>query len=298
MADIPESPSAGAAGTTPSPPAPGDDASPPAPSPNGAAFSAGAGPFTTRAGADKDADDDYRGLFAPPAERPDMTTGGVLSQTWRVMNQNFALYIGLALIPMIPSLYGDITNDLVHRRVMTLLTSFFTTILQAAAAYAVYRTMSGETATIGEALSKSMKRFFPLLGASIAIGIATTIGFILFVLPGLIFTCVYFVAIPACVVEHKGPLDSLQRSANLTAHYRWTVFFLLVAVFIITFAVALVMKPHRGVYFPSNGTIFMNLLYHLSLLFPKAFQSVMTAVVYFTLRGVKEGTSVEHLATV
>ncbi|MCC8165542.1 MAG: hypothetical protein LIQ31_05195 [Planctomycetes bacterium] len=239
---------------------------------------------------------DYANLLAPPSTRPDFTTGWVLSRTWKTFMNAPALYIGLALIPAIPSYFGSIVDETVAEIALSLVESCFSLFIQAAVAYAVYRSMCGESSTAGESLAKGLKRFFPVLIASIIVGGLTAVGYILLVIPGLILTCIFIVTIPVCVVEQSGPLDSLQRSSVLTKEYRWSIFFLLAFIVAVTTGLSLAVTPI--VLFIPNSGLYTELIVHIVLLIPIALKSVMTAVIYYTLREVKEGVSVENLANV
>src|SRR5690606_382269 len=44
------------------------------------------------------------------------------------------------------------------------------------------------------------------------------------VVPAVVLACVLFVSIPAAVVEERGPLEAMQRSADLTRGHRLTLF--------------------------------------------------------------------------
>ncbi len=242
------------------------------------------------------ADGDDAAMAAPATATPTFTTGRVLLRTWRVMMSNPLLYLCLAFVPLIPTIISDSVNRTMTRAVELSVGSCLSLLLQAAIAYAVYRSLCGERATIWEALAKGLKRFFPLLGTLLVVEGLTIVGLILLVIPGIVFVCISIVTIPACVVEHRGPLDSLQRSSVLTRHHRWTIFILLAVVFAVSFAINYAMIPLRR--FPSLAVVYMPFLLRLPLIIPAAFNSVMVAVIYYTLREVKEGVAAENLADV
>ncbi len=280
MEENPQNPNAGDAAGTPPPLPPANDGP--------YTFSADSGPAAAAG--------QFSGTITPPATEQRLRAGDVFGRTWSIMMKNAGLYLGLALIPAIPSILGDLMSESIVGSLMSIVSSCLGFILQAAIAYAVYRSLSGESTTAGEAFSKGMKRFLPVLGASILIGIMAGIGYMLLVVPGLIITCIFIVSVPACAVEHTGAIDSLRRSAILTKGNRWTIFVLLLALYAIIAIISLVLVT--VLMSLTESGILLILLINAIVLFPTAFQSVMTAVIYYTLREVKEGVSVESLANV
>ena len=61
-----------------------------------------------------------------------------------------------------------------------------------------------------------------LLGAVVG-AIGEMLGFLLLVVPGFILGFAWAVFTPVLVLERKGPIGSLRRSANLTRSHRWTI---------------------------------------------------------------------------
>jgi len=227
----------------------------------------------------------------------EFSVGSVISRSFSTLFKNPILFFGLAILAGIPGILMEMfASDSPGGRVlMSLLGTFFGIIFQGAVAYGVYRSLRGEGAGMGDALARGMARFLPLLGISIIMGFGIGIGVILLIIPGLILSCIWAVTVPACVVEHLGVTASLSRSSELTKGYRWKVFGLLVCIFVIAFAL-------------SFGAVFIfTLMSNPSLvvigagivaIIPAAFQNVMIATIYYDLRAVKEGVTVDSLANV
>ena len=85
----------------------------------------------------------------------------------------------------------------------------------------------------------------PLIGVGILAGIAIGIGFLLFVIPGLILLTIWAVIAPVIVVERSGVMDSFGRSRELVGNNGWQVFGVIFVVFVIT-AVASVLLGAIG----------------------------------------------------
>lgn len=94
--------------------------------------------------------------------------------------------------------------------------------------------------SIGELFSAVAPVALPLIGLAIVAGIAITIGFILFIIPGLILLTIWAVAGPVMVIEHPGVFRALGRSRELVRSYGWQVFGTILLVFLIDIAINIV----------------------------------------------------------
>lgn len=229
---------------------------------------------------------------------PRFDVGSVLRLTFSCLGKNFGLFIGLAIIAALPSLVLENSfEDSPGRKLLfQLVGGFFTTVFEGAIAYGVFRTLRGERVGLGESLSRGLSRLFPLIVASFIINIGTAIGTLLLIVPGIILACMWSVTIPACVVENLGPLDSLQRSANLTDGYRWSIFGLML---LYIFAV-LVIVFGAGFFFLllTNDPVSAKLGAGILGILPTAVYTIMLAAVYYQLRSVTEGVAIDKLTSV
>ncbi len=114
-------------------------------------------------------------------------------------------------------------------------------------------------------------------------------------------SCILAVTIPACVVERKGPIESLKRSFELTKGHRLQIFVLYLIVGVITGIVTAIFVLLFGIFaaiFGTAGIVIAALLLAIILAVPQAFNSVMTTVIYSDLRQAKEGVALDSLANV
>lgn len=156
------------------------------------------------------------------------------------------------------------------------------------------RHINAAPAGIGVAFGRAIRAYPWLLLVDLGAALCTVLGTALFIIPGLICMTMFYVAIPCCILENRGPSDSLNRSIELTRGHRWKIL---------------------GVYFLTalGGGVFYAGLVPLSRLagplVTTALQSVVTAayLVFTTaicvacfaaLKDAKEGASVNRLATV
>jgi hypothetical protein len=82
----------------------------------------------------------------------------------------------------------------------------------------------GQRATFGECIGATWPVVLPLIGLVIVMAIAVGLGFVLFLVPGIMLYVMWSVASPALVAERTGVFEALGRSRELTRGTRWKVF--------------------------------------------------------------------------
>jgi hypothetical protein len=143
-----------------------------------------------------------------------------------------------------------------------------------------------------ESLKKALAHAVPLLALSLMIAVATLVGLVMLVIPGLIVRTISFASIPACLAEGRGPLQSWSRSAALTKGCRWQLFGVALLLFIISMIVSTVLAIG-----PDSEMMYLVLTHLWTSLF-SAYQGAVTAVAYHRLRTLKEGAETDHVAAV
>ncbi|HLN11337.1 MAG TPA: hypothetical protein VK281_20605, partial [Xanthobacteraceae bacterium] len=165
-------------------------------------------------------------------------------------------------------------------------------LVQAAMLYGAFQDMRGREVRLGESLGVALRRFFPVLGLAICFVLAIAVGFVLLIVPALMFAAMFFVAAPVCVVERLGPLASMTRSRDLTRGHRWKVFGVLVLLTIVNIVVAIVLKlglvALAGPLLTVTGLLIWGALYG-------AYSALVAVVSYHDLRVAKEGIDTEQI---
>ena len=229
---------------------------------------------------------------------PQFNVGSVLSRTVSTLMKNPAVFFGLALAAAIPSAIMEIMLPPSQGTsvIMSMIDLMLNLAVQGAMAYAVYQVLRGGTASIGEAVSRGTAQVGVLLLSALLMGLGISIGMVLLIVPGVILYCVWVVTIPACVVEKLGPVASMKRSAELTKGHRMPIFGLLLVLTLIGFAIAALF----GIVFAPllNNPIAIILIVSAVLVIPQAFSNVMITIIYYDLRTMKEGVSLDKLANV
>jgi hypothetical protein len=81
-----------------------------------------------------------------------------------------------------------------------------------------------------------------VVGLTIVIGLGVGVGFLLLVIPGIIFTMMWSLAVPVTVLEDRGIMDSISRSAELTQGSRWRIFVVWIMFIVLSFAIAFLIE--------------------------------------------------------
>jgi hypothetical protein len=180
-----------------------------------------------------------------------LDVGQVLSRTFAMYRDQFALLIGAALILFVPV---GLINGLFYSEGGFLL-SLLAGALSIVATF-WYQGMVVEAArdildgrrdqTIGGLFSSASPVLAPLIGAGILAGIGIAIGFVLLIIPGLFLLTIWSVLVPVIVLERTGVFDSFGRSRELVKGNGWQVFGVLVVLFLIILVIRLVLSVIIG----------------------------------------------------
>jgi hypothetical protein len=168
------------------------------------------------------------------------------------------------------------------------------TLSQAAITYGTYLDLAGKKATFGDCLGRGLAMLPRVIGAAFLASIALAIGFVLLFVPFVILLLMWWVFVPAIVVEGVGVFESFGRSRSLTSGHRWGILGLLILVAILQWVVVFVV----GFIGAMLGTVAAEILNLIVALGFTAFASTLAAVGYYTLRAEKEGVAIGDISRV
>ena len=155
--------------------------------------------------------------------------------------------------------------------------------------------MSGEKAQIGSWVRFGLSRFWPIIGAAILITLGAGIGFALLIIPGVILGLMWSAALSVCVIERRGPIKCLGRSAFLTKGHRWALLGLFILVAIVALIVYAVLF---GVLFATRSPAAIAIGLLVVTVAGTTLGALLQASIYRNLRLAKEGIGTGQVAAV
>jgi hypothetical protein len=182
--------------------------------------------------------------------------------------------------------------------VLTILVMILVNALtQAAIIYGTFQDLRGQKAGIGDCISRGLSSIIPVIVGSILLSIGIMIGFMLLIIPGIILALMWWVYVPAIVVERKGIIEAFGRSRELTRGRRWHILGLLVVLVILMIVVSVVVN-FLVVLIAMQGGFAADIVSYVFNALLTAFISVLVAVGYYYLRAEKEGVDVNEIARI
>ncbi|MGD8453827.1 MAG: hypothetical protein PVJ57_18590 [Phycisphaerae bacterium] len=110
-------------------------------------------------------------------------------------------------MPVVPMLLG-----LLGTMIFTLIVL---PLAQAALMHSISGAILGERMSAGTAFQRAAGRLFPLLGTQFLVGIVLLLGYVLLIVPGIIFTMWFLIVAPVVVLERMSGAGAMSRSKEL-----------------------------------------------------------------------------------
>ena len=151
-----------------------------------------------------------------------------------------------------------------------------------------------------DCFSRGIQTMFPVIGVAFVSGIILILGFIALIIPGFIFLTMFWVVVPAAVVEGRGVGASLSRSRQLTYGHRWAIFgiFILFGVAQAFFQGITQVLLRPSFMTQTSDLIPMLIGDWLVTAFFAALAAVTVGVGYYLLRSEKDGADIRSIAAV
>jgi hypothetical protein len=242
-----------------------------------------------------------------------MTTGGLLDRAFRLYGANFSLILGITAAAYVP-LYGVMLlmkaggvgspgrgiAALVSEAVFIILwAGLALPIATGAGTYAISERYLGNDVTIGQALSRVLKSLWTLSVAQLAAALWVFIGFVLLVVPGILWSLSYSLVVPAVLIEDQKAAAGLRRSWELVKGNRGKVFAVLVVVsalqWLLGFGVGNLSKLVLDVE-SSSGSFLRSALKDVTTIFLTPLGIIADILLYYDFRIRKEGFDLEMLS--
>jgi hypothetical protein len=166
-----------------------------------------------------------------------LTAGEVIGRAFRIYREQFVTLFGAALIIFLLELVAAWAFWILAGLVSLILGVFY----QGMVVGLVRDVQDGRRdSSMGELFSAVTPVALRLLVVAILFGLGVAIGFILLIVPGLILLTIWAVVAPVTVIERPGIFAAFGRSRELVRGHGWTVFGVIVLIFLISVGVSLV----------------------------------------------------------
>lgn len=241
----------------------------------------------------------------PGAETDRLRIGGVFSRSTGVLSRHLPLFVLVSLAAQLPNVLLTLRGTADARpssmeeiakvaAFAVLLIVVLMPITQTVIYHAAFQDMRGRPIRLNESIAIGLRRFLPVFGAIICVGLLVMVGLCFFIVPGIVLLAMCAVAVPTCVVERLGPIASIGRSATLTKGNRWRI----LGVFLVVFVVGLVAGGINNLIQVTVGDAFAAVTGFVVSSVVGGFTSIVVAVVYHDLRVAREGLDTDRIAAV
>lgn len=148
----------------------------------------------------------------------------------------------------------------------------------------------GRAVDVGASYRYAFSRIGALVGLAVLVGIVVFVGYLLLIIPGIIFGVFLSMAMPAFIVERKGISDSMSRSWELVRGSWWHTLGVIVVAGILAGIVSSVIGAIGGSTFIGSW-----IFGAIGQIITAPFVALVAVVLYVDLRARHEGLSAEQL---
>jgi hypothetical protein len=165
-------------------------------------------------------------------------------------------------------------------------------ILSAFVIYGTAQHLRGAPISFVAALRRGVQVIISVWLTALLLWAIFSLGKILLIIPYFIARMIFFVTIPAAVLEDVGPTQALSRSADLTSGHRWALLGYTIMVWVLGLLAGWIISLLLGII--GLGDIAAMITAALIA----AFDAVAVTVIYHDLRDAKNGLASESVAKI
>jgi len=235
----------------------------------------------------------------------DFRVGRVLSRAISVLLRHFLTFFIVTFVAFLPLILlqqatANAERDPAQALAMVgvslglvVLMMMLSMLSSAVILHGAFQDMRNRRVNLAESLKVGLRRFLPLIGLGLLVGLLVVLGLVLLIIPGLILYTIWFVSVAACVVERTGAWTSMRRSRELTKGHRWKVLGVVLLLLLLS-----LLNPLFQLVLSAGGETLALIGTSIWTAIGSAFASVVIAVTYYELRAAKEGIDIERIASV
>jgi hypothetical protein len=167
--------------------------------------------------------------------------GRIISEVFRIYREQAGVLLPVAIVLFgINALVGYLLQDGALALIASIVSLVVATFYQGMVVQLVRDVIDGRRdSSVGDLLRSVSPVVLTLIVVSILAGIATGIGFLLLIVPGLWLMTIWSVIAPVVVVERTSVFESFGRSRALVKGHGWQVFGVIILVVVLLLVVAI-----------------------------------------------------------
>ena len=190
------------------------------------------------------------------ALRP-LNTGELLDRTFSLYRTHYALFLGIVALPHLVLLAFQLLGVAIVPRpgeiagaiymglwgLGTIVVSMLVSAAsQAATIIAVSQVHLGRPASVMESFSRIKGKILGVIGLTLLMGLGIGFAFLLLIVPGILLTVRWSLAVPAKVLEDLPATDAMSRSSQLSEGNRWRIFIIWLLFLALSIAVSMLLQ--------------------------------------------------------
>jgi hypothetical protein len=257
-------------------------------------------------------------MGGPQGTIPPKTLGEILSAAFNLYKANagsLILIVAIVVVPLtfISSLFSSVVFEgtkhtaiilgqevevvsrsfgffLAGALITALISVIISAVLQAAILRAAAQATIGDPVDPQESYRFGFKRLGSVILVSVLVGLAVIGGFILLVIPGLIFLVFLSVSVPVLIVENRRGTDALSRSWNLVKGHFWHAVGVIIVAGLITGIVGGIIGSIGG-----NAWVVRWIFSAIGSIITAPFTALVSVLLYLDLRSRSEALTADTL---
>jgi hypothetical protein len=174
--------------------------------------------------------------------------------------------------------------------IAAVITVIISAALQAAIIRGAAEATIGDPVDIQASYRWGFRRIGSVILVGLLVGLAVAVGFILLVVPGIIFLVFFSTSIPALVIENRRGTEAMRRSWYLVSGSFWHAFGVIIVAFLITSLVGSVLGALGG-----NNWFASWIFSAVAQIITVPFQALVSVLLYLDLRSRKEALTASTL---
>jgi hypothetical protein len=180
----------------------------------------------------------------------EQTAGRLIGNAIRLYGDHFVTLFLIFAVPLVPFIVLEAYGNSVGSESLALtglaLQSLINVFTWGAMTVAVSDVCVGNRPSFRRSYAMLYRIIWRYLGLYVIVTVVLAVGFMLFVIPGLVLSVFLLFSITACIIERRGARDAIRRSVTLAKGQFWRVLGIFLLVVLIWFAVLMLIGATVG----------------------------------------------------